>query len=39
MQDLLNIEAVATLNMGFCQLHHSKLCSEDFARVECGKAR
>ena len=38
VQDLLNIETVATLNLGFCRLHHSKLCSEEFARVECGKA-
>ena len=37
-QDLANIEMVAMLNEGFCELHHKPYCppSEELNR-ECGK--
>ena len=39
-QDLANIEMVAMLNEGFCELHHKLYCppSEELSR-ECGKVR
>ena len=37
-QDLLNIEVVATLNQGFCHLHHLKFCPRtEQLLAECAK--